>query len=92
MEAISFYSTNKRFDSVLPYTSPYDGVLYFEIDTSVMRDLCINNTIIGHTSSSQNRQVYTIAVNKGDVFNVGYTGTETSNFGLTAQFYKERDL
>ena len=92
VEAISPYSTNKRFDSVIPYTSPYDGVLYFEIDTSVLRDLSINNNIIGHTSGSGNRYIYVIAVNKGDVFYVGYTGTETSNFGLTARFYKERDL
>lgn len=92
VEAISPYSTAKRLDSVIPYTSPYDGVLYFEIDTSVNRDIKINNNIIGHTSGSGNRYVYTFAVNKGDVFYVGYTGAEESNFGLMAQFYKERDL
>ena len=92
MEAISSYSTDKRLDSVIPYTSPYDGVLYFEIDTSVSRDLSINNNIVGHTSSSEHRYVYTLAVNKGDVFYVDYTGAENSNFGLTAQFYKEREL
>lgn len=92
VEAISPFSTGKRFDSVIPYTSPYDGVLYFEIDTSVNRDLKINNNIVGHTSTSGNRYVYTFAVNKGDVFNVGYIGSEDSNFGLMAQFYKEREL
>lgn len=91
VEAISSYSTDKRFDSVIPYTSPYDGVLYFEIETGITRDLSINNNIIGHTSGSGHRFLYTIPVNKGDVFYVGYTDTETSNFGLTARFYKDRD-
>ena len=91
VEVISSYSTDKRFDSVLPYTSPYDGVLYFEIDTYTMRDLSINNNIIGHISGSGNRYLYTIPVNKGDVFYVGYTDAESSNFGLTARFYKKRD-
>lgn len=92
VEAISSYSVTKRIDSVFPYTSPYDGVLYFEMDTSVNRDIKINNIKICQTSSSGNRALYSINVNKGDIIDVYHTSGETSNFGLMAQFYKERDL
>lgn len=82
-----------QFSNYFPYVCPYDGFLYFGIETSYNRSITINGIEIFSTSNSANRYGYSIYVSKGDIFSIQMRSPTDSCFSMfSARFYKEREL
>ena len=92
MEVIYTWA-DTRFSNYFPYVCPYDGFLYFGIETSYNRSITINGIEIFSTSGSANRYCYSTYVSKGDIFSIQMLGpTDSSTSMFSARFYKEREL
>jgi len=82
-----------RFSNYFPYVCPYDGFLYFGIETSYNRSITINGIEIFSTSGSANKFSYSTYVSKGDIFSIQMIGpTDSATSMFSARFYKEREL
>lgn len=82
-----------QFSNYFPYVCPYDGFLYFGIETGYTRSITINGIEIFSTSGSGNRFCYSTYVSKGDIFSIQMLGPADSALSMfSARFYKEREL
>ena len=82
-----------QFSNYFPYVCPYDGFLYFGIETRYNRNITINGIEIFSTSGSANRYCYSTYVSKGDIFSIQMLGPADSALSMfSARFYKEREL